>query len=272
MSETPDKGRKAKDLVHLKVRFFEETRLKLEAAAKANKTSMNAELINRLERSFEVGDVLDDPSSIALFRALNDAISQVEVVTGGHWQSDRVSYVAVTCLVDALLKDRQPPPINAAELIEVGGAITKIQNKIDGLLEMLEEVGAIKRFGFMSIIGDEASPRRRARGLLSPAMLSASSDESRTIVRMLDDLGCEPKINLDDPIENWNLVEGNGIDAAGAQSLFRQVPRLINEQMRLREAFLEALRPDDEAQTKGRDLADAIRNKLSYFGAREHHS
>jgi hypothetical protein len=48
--------RKQTDTVHLKLRFSEKLRRRIEAAADRNQQSMNAEIIHRLEQSFEKDD------------------------------------------------------------------------------------------------------------------------------------------------------------------------------------------------------------------------
>jgi len=61
--------RKQSDKVHLKLRFSEKLRLRIEAAAGRNQRSMNSEIVHRLEQSFEK----DDRQALALEAALKGA-------------------------------------------------------------------------------------------------------------------------------------------------------------------------------------------------------
>ena len=49
-------ARKQSDTVQLKLRFPEKLRLRIEAAAERNQRSMNFEIVQRLEQSFEKDD------------------------------------------------------------------------------------------------------------------------------------------------------------------------------------------------------------------------
>jgi hypothetical protein len=51
--------RKQSEIVHLKLRFPERVRVRIEAAAKKNARSMNAEIVHRLEQSFETDERVD---------------------------------------------------------------------------------------------------------------------------------------------------------------------------------------------------------------------
>jgi hypothetical protein len=52
----PHMARKPTDTVHLRLRFDEKLRRRLERAAAENKHSMNAEIVQRLEQSFREQD------------------------------------------------------------------------------------------------------------------------------------------------------------------------------------------------------------------------
>ena len=58
--------RKQSDTVHLKLRFSEKLRLRVEAAADHNQRSMNSEIVHRLEQSFEKHDRMADIKAAAM--------------------------------------------------------------------------------------------------------------------------------------------------------------------------------------------------------------
>jgi len=81
--------RKPTDLVQLKLRFDERLRRRIERAAERNECSMNAEIIKRLEQSFEQVDKIEEifggEYNVALFRMLAGALGMVEAKTGSRW-------------------------------------------------------------------------------------------------------------------------------------------------------------------------------------------
>jgi hypothetical protein len=85
----PDVTRKPTDLVQLKLRFDERLRRRIERAAERNECSMNAEIIKRLEQSFEQVDKIEEifggEHNVALFRMLAGALGMVEAKAGSRW-------------------------------------------------------------------------------------------------------------------------------------------------------------------------------------------
>jgi hypothetical protein len=81
--------RKPTDLVQLKLRFDERLRRRIERAAERNECSMNAEIIKRLEQSFEQVDKIEEifggAHNVALFRMLAGALGMVEANAGSRW-------------------------------------------------------------------------------------------------------------------------------------------------------------------------------------------
>ena len=81
--------RKPTDLVQLKLRFDERLRRRIERAAERNECSMNAEIIKRLEQSFEQVDKIEEifggEHNVALFRMLAGALGMVEAKAGSRW-------------------------------------------------------------------------------------------------------------------------------------------------------------------------------------------
>lgn len=257
MAEKSNLKRAAANTVHLKLRFTEELRQKLEAAARASSTSMNAYIVEGLERLLQIGEGFDDFPSIALWRDLSSIVRRVERVTEAQWQMDRKTFVAVSCLVDAHLKDLQPPYVNEAAILDIQGRLAELQNKIEGVLGLLRDAGALQP------IISEKSVRPISQRSSSQLMLSNPSPESVVIIRLLQDLGYEPTVTLDDPLENWSLGDENILNAAGAKMLFQQLPRLANDLHALRGLFMEAFQPNALAEEEGKRLANSLRQRLT---------
>ena len=73
--------RKQSDKVHLKLRFSEKLRLRIEAAADRNQRSMNSEIVHRLEQSFEKDDRMADINAAATATATL-MVEKLEIVRG----------------------------------------------------------------------------------------------------------------------------------------------------------------------------------------------
>ncbi|WP_373475924.1 hypothetical protein [Sphingorhabdus sp.] len=257
MAEKSNLKRTPANAVHLKLRFTEELRQKLEAAARASNTSMNAYIVEGLERLLQIGEGFDDFPSLALWHELSSIVRRVERVTEAKWQSDRKTFVAVSCMIDAHLKDLQPPYVNEAVLLEVQGKLAQLENKIEGLLGLLQDAGALRP------IASEVSGRPISRGLFSPLMLANPSPENLVIIRLLQGLGYEPTLRLDDPVDDWKLGDGDVLNPVAAQSLFQQIPRLANDLHALRKQLNEAFQPNDLAEKEGKRLANSLRQRMT---------
>jgi 23S rRNA G2069 N7-methylase RlmK/C1962 C5-methylase RlmI len=72
--------RKPADTVHLRLRFPEKLRRRIEAAAGKNQQSMNAEIVERLERSFVGEDMtaaIDEAAEAAVNRLVNPELEDL---------------------------------------------------------------------------------------------------------------------------------------------------------------------------------------------------
>ena len=218
MTEKQDSSRAAKDYVTLQIRFREEDRKRLAEAAKANKTSMNSELLERLNQSFEIGDGLGGPSSVALWRELQRSIERVEGVTGAPWDKDRKTYIAVRELLVVRLAERQPIYENEQKIFEVSDKVRQQQNKIDGLLQMLLDCHAIEKRATnpLAMFGKPLTGRGLLGELkklheLSP--LDDASAEVYEIEKVLRFYGYTPVVNLRESPRTWQLVGDDGNEA-----------------------------------------------------------
>jgi Arc-like DNA binding domain len=117
--------RKPADLVQLKLRFDERLRRRIERAAERNECSMNAEIIKRLERSFEQVDKIEEifggEHNVALFRMIAGALGMVEAKTGSRWTDPgnvRARGEIALAIADVLA--RKVPGLHSVHIATVG--------------------------------------------------------------------------------------------------------------------------------------------------------
>jgi hypothetical protein len=101
-------ARKPTAEVQLKLRFTEALRRRLAKEAAANEHSMNAEIIDRLDRSFALSERLEElfgsDRNVRLFRSLTAAIEATERQSGQPWNDDADTAAEVRLAAIALLK------------------------------------------------------------------------------------------------------------------------------------------------------------------------
>ena len=144
--------RKPTDLVQLKLRFDERLRRRIERAAERNECSMNAEIIKRLEQSFEQVDKIEEifggEHNVALFRMIAGALGMVEARTGSRW-SDPANVRARAEIAHAIadVLARKMPGLHSVHIATLGedghisgGTIAYANEEIakGGLAELLE--------------------------------------------------------------------------------------------------------------------------------------
>jgi hypothetical protein len=101
--------RSRSDTVQLKLRIKEPWRAKVEAAAKARGVSLNAELADRIERSFSYEREYGGRETAALLRWLGAAAELTEARTGKGWLKDWGTYLAVREAWKVLIASAVPP-------------------------------------------------------------------------------------------------------------------------------------------------------------------
>jgi len=74
-------SRKPSETVQLKLRFPEKLRQRIESAAARNERSMNAEIVRRLEQSFQKEDLLANQATLAE-AAATTAVEKFLIVAG----------------------------------------------------------------------------------------------------------------------------------------------------------------------------------------------
>ena len=150
-------ARKLTDTVKLQVRLSERLRRRLERAAAALECSMNAEIIKRLEQSFEQVDKMEEifggRDKFALFQMLAGAIGMVEAKAGSRWSDpDNVKARGEIAQAIADVLARKVPGLHSVHIAGLaedgrhigGGSIGFASHEIakGGLLEILEQAYA----------------------------------------------------------------------------------------------------------------------------------
>jgi hypothetical protein len=118
-------ARKPTDTVQLKLRFSEALRRRLERKAKRQERSLNAEIIGRLDESFQkereaesIADVLHAAAGGAtgdLLRAVATAIWLIERRTGKKWNEDPETLNQARFTVDLIM---DLIPLNAQQAVQ----------------------------------------------------------------------------------------------------------------------------------------------------------
>jgi hypothetical protein len=152
--------RKPTDLVQLKLRFDERLRRRIDRAAEHNECSMNAEIIKRLEQSFEQVDEIEEIEKIfggadnfERFKMLARAIGLVEAKAGARWTDpDIVQKRGEIAQAIADVLARKVPGLHSVHIAGLGedgrhiggGSIGYASHEIakGGLLEILEQAYA----------------------------------------------------------------------------------------------------------------------------------
>lgn len=261
MTEKDDEPRAAKDVVNLKVRFREETRKRLERAAKANRNSLNTELVERLEQSLAIGDRLGGASSMSLWQDLQRDIDRVENITGTPWATDRKTYFAVREILVARLSDRRLPYINEHRVLELKEQMQNQRHKIDGLIDVLINYGAI---------------RKRSQGIGSGyyqqhfdnlTFADGKALEHLKIERTLLFYGHTPNIDLQQSPANWDLVSANGNEvdrdfATGVRAILLTLVSFHEKYAEMSLDWTDAYQPNKDAEEAGKLLATQILGDL----------
>ena len=121
-------ARKRTDTIKLQLRLSERLRRRIERAAERNECSMNAEIINLLEQSFEQVDEIEEIEKIfggadnfERFKMLARAIGLVEAKAGARWTDPDIVQKRgeiVQAIADVLA--RKVPGLHSVHIATVG--------------------------------------------------------------------------------------------------------------------------------------------------------
>jgi hypothetical protein len=143
LAKKSDGPREPTQMVGFQMRLKESLRAKLEACAQEAGTSLNSEVIARLERSLEADRQLGDAGTQRLFLDMAQQISLAEMHTGNRWQEDGATYWAVRYLCEAALSRAKPPPPHVAAVNELEAERVRIEEKSAAQAETMKACGAL---------------------------------------------------------------------------------------------------------------------------------
>lgn len=147
MTEIHGETRSVADLVQLKLRFQERTRAKLEAAAKENGTSLNSEIVRRLEESLAQDERSGGLRNRRLFNALGIAIAEIENLTGHPWTNDTATFAAVRRALLDEVSTQAPNPVNETAIVaalEHRLGTLQAMTAVQQLIENIRNPGRLK--------------------------------------------------------------------------------------------------------------------------------
>lgn len=146
MSARGSKERDANDLVGLQLRFREELRLRLADAARANARSLNAEIVDRLEKSIEQEDRAFGPQTFALLQSIADELNRIGHVTGKNWFDDAETNRASSLVVrDIVLAQYLPKASSLEALVDLNRKKLPKRERAEALILELSELRVITR-------------------------------------------------------------------------------------------------------------------------------
>lgn len=137
--------RQETDLVQLKLRFQERVRARLEDAAKANGTSLNSEIVGRLDRSLDDDALAGNQETSRFLIALASQITIAERDTGKSWQEDAETYWLARLLMNRTIASYDPVSEENRTYVELRQQIDEAKQRRDLLDGVLTDCRAIGR-------------------------------------------------------------------------------------------------------------------------------
>ena len=138
------------DTVQLKTRMKEPLRAKLEAAAEEKGISLNAEAVQRLERSFFDENTAQyllgfAAHSMMALRCLGDAVAKIEGETGRTWHEDWDTRQRVKAAFESILEvfgAKQPAEDRLSERGRLRAQMRDAENELSGRKAVVSSVRA----------------------------------------------------------------------------------------------------------------------------------
>ncbi|MFN7025645.1 MAG: Arc family DNA-binding protein [Pseudorhizobium sp.] len=138
MSTKGAKEKSAHDLVGLQLRFREELRSRLADAARDNARSLNAEIVDRLDKSLDQEDRAFGPQTYALLQAIADELNRIGQITGKDWFADKETNRASSLIVSDIIQAQYLPKApNLQAFVDLN---RKRLPKRERVLELIKEL------------------------------------------------------------------------------------------------------------------------------------
>jgi hypothetical protein len=174
--DTKTEDRPPQKPVGLQLRFKEQLRSRLAAAAARNEASLNSEIIRRLEDSFTQEDVMGAKGLGPLVRAFASAIEQTEGQTGKSWVEDWETFAAVRVQMVRAIAASMPPhpqPEKLGEAMEAEQAARAAMEEARAAYEELVPAPQPNAFGSMAATNALAAYPPPARSTLGAILEGA---------------------------------------------------------------------------------------------------
>lgn len=187
MPKKPDEPRAATQMVGFQLRFQEQTRAKLESAAKANGASLNSEVVARLERSLQDDARAGSHNTSRFLITMASQIAVAESDTGKSWQEDAETYWLARLLMLRTIAAHDPVSRENKAYVELKAKKEAAQERRDLLDKVLTECRAIGRNALLMLAtskeGTDYTELDEKFWINPTAPDEAMSDEDRTTVR-----------------------------------------------------------------------------------------
>lgn len=179
--------RQETDLVQLKLRFQERVRSRLEDAAKANGTSLNSEIVTRLDRSLEDDARGGSHETNRFLFSLASQIAIAERDTGKSWQEDAETYWLARLLMIRTMSGYNPEADRSAAYDVLDRAIKEKVERRDLLDGILTDCRAINRNALLMLEQNkeeiEYKEMEEALWVLPKDIDREIEEDDRTIIR-----------------------------------------------------------------------------------------
>ena len=152
-------ARKKTAKAQVPLRIVETLRARLEKSAKSRSVSMNAEIIERLERSYEIEDRLGGPQLIVLMETIAAVMKSTgeragfyetgKLTNWGEWLALPYSFDQATKAAITILEHHRPPgkivvpKPNVVEVIGVRGTKVDLKESAARVAQLFAELGPL---------------------------------------------------------------------------------------------------------------------------------
>lgn len=260
------------NLVDMKLRLPADLRATIEKAAKANGSSMNGEIVARLEAGDGVEKALGSNRDVQVWAAMQREIESMENLTGKRWTDDIATFAAAQSRIRKRLEEMQPQAENEVEIKEAWHRFYEAQSKAFEMARMLEDQGALHRR--QNALSPNVTNSNHSNKAMDHAgvyfggeyggMLGAAwPEETRKQYAAIAYLGFSIGVSLTDAPETWSLFDKDGKPLPDTEKLaiaflVKLLPARVEEAVEARDKYNKA-RGDFVAQVnKGLAIASTM--------------
>lgn len=255
------------NMTDMKIRLPADLREQIEAASKDNGSSMNGEIVSRLEQSFlQTADIPQDHLR-PIMRNIAFDIWRLENKRGASWLKDRVVAHGAAKIASDYFRNTTRWE-NQQALTAVVEKSETLRKKLERKLGYLLEVGAIgpkeegrSPYSMNALMTHPHNPE--GYGLERSAdAIEYPPSKFGWLVHLLDQRGLRLLINLGDDISHWTLSRaGEAMPEAekvGVAAVLSSLEDFVADYAKLGVELREAEAPEKEAEALGKKLAASL--------------